>query len=141
MHLLYSLFYWHNSHIITIVNVGDSLDYHNSMKFSTPDQDNDLDIGSCADQYNCGWWFNECYEANPNGPYTNSEKTGWHYNVWFHWKNSYISLKTIRLMIRPRAWLRNVTLPNVAVLSMCIYFIYLHVYCQHWTPLNFNMNI
>ncbi|XP_052683832.1 fibrinogen-like protein A [Crassostrea angulata] len=84
-------------------NAGDSLDYHNNMKFSTPDQDNDLDTGSCAGGYNCGWWFNKCYRANPNGAYTDSEKTGWHYNVWYHWKSSYISLKTIRLMIRPRA--------------------------------------
>lgn len=83
--------------------VGDSLDYHNNMKFSTQDQDNDRDPGYCADRFSSGWWFNECYKANPNGLYTDSEKNGWEYNTWFPWKNLYLSLKTTQLMIRPRA--------------------------------------
>nr|QVL22521.1 fibrinogen-like protein 1 [Crassostrea gigas] len=83
-------------------NAGDSLDYHNNMKFSTPDQDNDNKDGSCAIFYKSGWWFNNCSRTKPNGQYTDSEKTGWEYEAWKHWKNSWISLKTIQLMIRPR---------------------------------------
>jgi len=37
--------------------------YHNGMKFSTYDQDNDeYDYYNCAD-YRGGWWYNECYWA------------------------------------------------------------------------------
>ncbi|XP_052715844.1 ryncolin-1-like [Crassostrea angulata] len=85
-------------------NAGDSLDYSNNMNFTTLDQDNDRSSGvNCATKYRSGWWFNECYRANPNGEYTDSEKTGYTYITWKHWKNSYISLKSIQLMIRPRA--------------------------------------
>nr|XP_034338055.1 fibrinogen-like protein A [Crassostrea gigas] len=83
-------------------NAGDSLDYHNNMKFSTPDEDNDNYSGSCATEYKSGWWFNNCSRTKPNGQYTDSEKTGYEYVSWKHWKNSWISLKTIKLMIRPR---------------------------------------
>ncbi|XP_034336789.1 microfibril-associated glycoprotein 4 [Magallana gigas] len=83
-------------------NAGDSLDYHNNMKFSTPDQDNDNKNGSCATKFRSGLWFNNCYFANPNGQYTDSEITGPGYIIWKLWKNSSISLKSIQLMIRPR---------------------------------------
>ncbi|XP_065934035.1 microfibril-associated glycoprotein 4 [Magallana gigas] len=84
-------------------NAGDGLDYHNNMKFSTPDQDNDRRSGSCATEYRSAGWFNNCHYANPNGQYTDSEKTGGKYIAWWKWKNSNISLKKMQLMIRPRA--------------------------------------
>uniref|UniRef100_A0A8W8JN97 Fibrinogen C-terminal domain-containing protein n=2 Tax=Magallana gigas TaxID=29159 RepID=A0A8W8JN97_MAGGI len=85
-------------------NAGDSLDYNNNMKFSTRDQDNDRwDSSNCAVKYRSAGWFNDCYHANPNGEYADSEKTGGKYIYWYHWKNSVISLKSIQLMIRPRA--------------------------------------
>jgi hypothetical protein len=39
--------------------------------FSTKDQDNDKDRGSCAEDHSGGWWFNRirCHEAYLNGPY------------------------------------------------------------------------
>nr|XP_034338056.1 fibrinogen-like protein A [Crassostrea gigas] len=83
-------------------NAGDSLYNHNNMKFSTPDQDNDNKSGSCATEYRSAWWFNNCSDTKPNGQYTDSEKTGTQYIGWYYWKNSWISLKTIKLMIRPR---------------------------------------
>uniref|UniRef100_A0A8W8JRP9 Fibrinogen C-terminal domain-containing protein n=1 Tax=Magallana gigas TaxID=29159 RepID=A0A8W8JRP9_MAGGI len=85
-------------------NAGDSLDYHNNMKFSTPDQDNDRHSSSnLAAKYRSAWWFNIWYRANPNGQYIDSEKTGPGYISWYYWKHSHISLKSIQLMIRPRA--------------------------------------
>eukprot|EP00105_Crassostrea_gigas_P031345 XP_011454024.1 PREDICTED: ficolin-1 [Crassostrea gigas] len=84
-------------------NAGDSLDYHNNMKFSTPDEDNDSDSSrSCASKYRSGWWFNSCSHTKPNGQYTDSEKTGYEFVTWKLWKNSWISLKSIKLMICPR---------------------------------------
>lgn len=40
------------------------------IKFSTSDRDND-EIGSlnCASRYQCGWWFNACYDIKFNGVY------------------------------------------------------------------------
>lgn len=84
-------------------NAGDSLDGSNNMKFTTLDQDNDRSSRNCATEYRSAGWFNICHRANPNGPYTDSEKTGGVYITWYYWKNSYISLKSIQLMIRPRA--------------------------------------
>ena len=39
---------------------------HNSMKFSTPDNDNDKHGTNCAAVYNGGWWYNHCYNININ---------------------------------------------------------------------------
>ena len=40
---------------------------HNSIKFSTPDNDNDKHDGiNCAAVYNGGWWYNHCYNININ---------------------------------------------------------------------------
>ena len=39
---------------------------HNSMKFSTPDNDNDKHGINCAAVYNGGWWYNNCYNININ---------------------------------------------------------------------------
>ena len=40
--------------------------YHNGMKFSTPDNDNDKSGGNCAVNYNSGWWYNNCHQININ---------------------------------------------------------------------------
>ena len=49
----------------------DSLSFHNGMKFTTLDQDNDNAGVNCASmQYGRGgFWYNNCYNANPNGEY------------------------------------------------------------------------
>uniref|UniRef100_A0A8W8JSC3 Fibrinogen C-terminal domain-containing protein n=2 Tax=Magallana gigas TaxID=29159 RepID=A0A8W8JSC3_MAGGI len=83
---------------------GESLYYSNNMMFSTLDQDNDgKSSGSCATMYRTAGWCNIFFYANPNGEYADSEKTGPKYITWTHWKNSWISLKSIQMMIRPRA--------------------------------------
>lgn len=91
---------------ITNVIVGDSLNYHNNMAFTTQDQDDDRwSGGNCATDWGSAGWFNICFKANPNGQYIDSEKTNDpKYLVWYHWKNSWVSLKSMKLMIRPRAW-------------------------------------
>jgi len=35
--------------------------YHNGMKFTTHDQDNDLGGGNCAHERKGGWWYNQCF--------------------------------------------------------------------------------
>ena len=39
---------------------------HHGMKFTTPDEDNDRKNYNCAAKYKSGWWYNDCYHANPN---------------------------------------------------------------------------
>ena len=41
--------------------------YHNGMKFSTLDNDNDnYSFGNCAADYEGGWWYNKCDRINLN---------------------------------------------------------------------------
>ena len=48
-------------------DAGDSLNYHNDMKFSTKDKDQDkLPNGHCALAYTGAWWYNRCYQSNLN---------------------------------------------------------------------------
>lgn len=53
---------------------GDSLAYHNGMKFSTRDQDNDAYHKSCGYIYQGGWWYKSCGLAHLNGLYLKSAK-------------------------------------------------------------------
>ena len=47
-----------------------SLNYHNGMKFTTLDQDNDNWPYNCASQNSRGgFWYNACHYVNPNGEY------------------------------------------------------------------------
>nr|XP_034337528.1 fibrinogen-like protein A isoform X2 [Crassostrea gigas] len=81
---------------------GDSLNYSNDIKFSTLDQDNDNDSGNCATYWKSAGWFKSCFKTNPNGQYTGSEIKGPKYIVWHGLKTSFIALRSIQFMIRPR---------------------------------------
>ena len=61
----------------TPTSYGDAL---NTMKFTTRDQDNDLNTNNnCALHHNLyfksgGWWYNKCAHLFPNGPYNSVYK-------------------------------------------------------------------
>ncbi|XP_066296432.1 fibrinogen C domain-containing protein 1-A-like [Branchiostoma lanceolatum] len=91
-------------------NAGDSMGWHNGMKFSARDVDHG---GShCAQRFSGGWWYNACAHSDLNGPYYQSEDyngddTGFGVD-WYHWKNThYYSLKATKMMVRPRNFVRN----------------------------------
>ena len=44
----------------------DFMAFHNRQQFNTYDKDND----NCAFVDQGGWWYNDCYTANLNGPHT-----------------------------------------------------------------------
>ncbi|XP_051716111.1 microfibril-associated glycoprotein 4-like [Ctenopharyngodon idella] len=82
---------------------GDSLNKHNGMKFSTFDNDQDVwSGGSCAVDKSGGFWYEECYDTNPTGLYLwGKDLSSFKIAVnWYHWKNSWKSLKSITMKIR-----------------------------------------
>ncbi|XP_028423257.1 microfibril-associated glycoprotein 4 [Perca flavescens] len=82
---------------------GDSLSYHNGMKFTTFDKDQDNWSGNCARLALGAFWYNGCHHANPNGVYRwGADSTVSAVGVeWIHWKGYNYSLKTISMKIRP----------------------------------------
>ena len=90
------------------VPTGDSLTSHVSLKFSTPDRDNDnwSNPGNCAKLYKSGWWFDQCSESNLNGFYHLQgpisifahPRTG---IEWAAYKGYHYSLKFAEMKIRP----------------------------------------
>ncbi|XP_038061099.1 ficolin-2-like [Patiria miniata] len=83
---------------------GDSLSHHNGSKFSTLDQDNDGYSGSCALDYQGGWWYHSaCILSHLNGPYQDYEQamTGDSRGiVWFTFQRNYNSMKETQMKIR-----------------------------------------
>ncbi|XP_052430107.1 microfibril-associated glycoprotein 4-like [Carassius gibelio] len=82
---------------------GDSLYYHNGMKFSTYDNDQDNSGSNCAMIYfGGGFWYNKCYYTNPTGHYL-WENDGTLMDTgatWYYWKNSWDPLKSITMKIK-----------------------------------------
>ncbi|XP_062611753.1 fibrinogen-like protein A [Saccostrea cucullata] len=73
----------------------DSFSYHNNMKFSTKDRDNDLSTTkNCASNYGNPWWNRDCFRVK----FTTNTFTslGW-YN-WF--TGNYQQLTRITMIIR-----------------------------------------
>jgi len=70
------------------------------MKFSTKDQDNDVESGSCATTYKGAWWYSRCHNSNLNGHYYTAGSSSWDGVRWYHWRGRY-SLKFSEMKIRP----------------------------------------
>eukprot|EP00105_Crassostrea_gigas_P040621 XP_019924769.1 PREDICTED: ryncolin-1 [Crassostrea gigas] len=82
--------------------LGDSFAHSNNAYFSTVDVDNDNNKGDCADMFKAGWWFNTCHHNNLNGVYRKASKIDAKEVSWYHWGNTWKSLKSAKMMIRPR---------------------------------------
>ena len=83
---------------------GDSITgYHslNNMQFSTYDRDNDLDSRkNCAVLDKGAWWYRSCTNSNLNGLYLGPSSNSYTGVGWYHWKNSWQSLKKSEMKIR-----------------------------------------
>uniref|UniRef100_K1R3Q3 Fibrinogen C domain-containing protein 1 n=1 Tax=Magallana gigas TaxID=29159 RepID=K1R3Q3_MAGGI len=81
---------------------GDSLAYHNGMKFSTRDQDNDTSKEQCSVERQGGWWFKACIDAHLNVPYLKLAKITPISMTWYKFGNEHRALKRASMMIRPK---------------------------------------
>ncbi|XP_044158320.1 LOW QUALITY PROTEIN: tenascin-like [Bufo gargarizans] len=78
---------------------GDALNYHNGLKFTTWDKDNDLALTNCALSHRGAFWYKNCHLANPNGQYgDNNHSMGVN---WEPWKGHEFSIPFIELKMRP----------------------------------------
>ncbi|KAJ1145726.1 hypothetical protein NDU88_012010 [Pleurodeles waltl] len=86
----------------TAGNAGNSLDVHLNKPFSTKDQDNDSNAGSCAGLYKGGWWYNDCHHANLNGLYLGGAHTTYADGINWSSGNGYkYSYKSCEMKFRP----------------------------------------
>uniref|UniRef100_A0A1X7U6H0 Fibrinogen C-terminal domain-containing protein n=1 Tax=Amphimedon queenslandica TaxID=400682 RepID=A0A1X7U6H0_AMPQE len=77
-----------------------SLAYHNGWRFSTRDNDNDESGSSCAQAHTGAWWYKNCAWSNLNGRYFKTATSTAKGNTWFHWINSYATLKFAEMKTR-----------------------------------------
>jgi ficolin len=83
-------------------DAGDSLLLHNGMKFSTLDQDNDIDGTSCAELYKGAWWYKKCHVSNLNGLYLRGQHASFADGVeWHSFRGYNYSLQFTEMKIRP----------------------------------------
>ena len=73
--------------------------YHNGMKFTTRDNDNDKATDNCV--YYDAWWYNACFESKLNGPYLHDPAVSFGKGIiWYDWKGWYYSLKFTEMKTR-----------------------------------------
>jgi len=85
------------SSMFSLGNATDKLTYHNGLKFSTKNQDNDLSVLNCAADKNLkgAWWYGDCRTSNLNGVYRNGADDGT--MVW----GGIRPIKRVEMKIRP----------------------------------------
>ena len=78
-------------------NIAELFSFHNNMKFSTYDRDNDIYKGSCCiDQDGGGWWYKDCYRlGNLNGVYGKKAGGGIAY-----WTSKTIPMKNVTIKVK-----------------------------------------
>ena len=75
--------------------------YHNGMKFTTRDNDNDNNGYNCALRWHGAWWFNSCFTSHLNGHYHhNPFVTAANGTIWLHWRGWGYSLKFTEMKTR-----------------------------------------
>ena len=90
------------SQTLLLFSIGDSLTYHNGMRFSAKDMDLDTSTYNCAQRYIGGWWYIQCLRANLNSLYLRGYHDMYRKGItWRSFRGDYYSLKTTVMKIRP----------------------------------------
>uniref|UniRef100_A0A1I8G0D9 Fibrinogen C-terminal domain-containing protein n=1 Tax=Macrostomum lignano TaxID=282301 RepID=A0A1I8G0D9_9PLAT len=76
----------------------DALAHHKGMRFSTMDKENGSGLCSSTPGKG-GWWFKNCYNANPNGLFPSRGRRNYGYMIW-HSGSTIVSLREVRLMLQ-----------------------------------------
>ena len=85
-------------------DAGDGMSRVNDRYFTTKDVDRDMESTvNCALFYPSGFWFKDCFDANPNGVYRPSSVTDGSAQgiIWKPWRDYTYSLKATEMKIRP----------------------------------------
>ena len=73
------------------------------MQFSTKDQDNDRQIGSCAVTFKGAWWYNKCHKSNLNGQYLGGPHKTYADGInWWALRGHHYSFKRSEMKLRPQ---------------------------------------
>ncbi|XP_052692059.1 ficolin-2-like [Crassostrea angulata] len=81
--------------------LGDSMQNSNNTYFSTKDKDHDHYKENCAATFNsAGWFSSTCFYTNLNGEYRKNSRVDAKELCWYHWGNTWRSLKSAKMMIR-----------------------------------------
>ncbi|KAF7203626.1 microfibril-associated glycoprotein 4 isoform X2 [Nothobranchius furzeri] len=82
---------------------GDTLSRHDGQKFATFDKYQHAGPDNCARQFLGAFWYWRCYYPNPNGVYLwGADGSKYEVGVvWYSWKGTTYSLKSISMKIRP----------------------------------------
>ncbi|XP_034101909.1 ryncolin-4-like [Drosophila albomicans] len=84
---------------------GDGLKFHQYVKFSTYDRDNDDSVRNSAVDYTGAWWYKTTHYSNLNGLYLKGDfdidQVG-RGITWYHWRGDQYSYKEVHMMIRPK---------------------------------------
>ena len=75
---------------------GDSLAYHNGMRFSTYDNDNDIWYNNCAQEWTGAWWYKYCHYSNLNGRYFNAPTNNYRGIIWDSWKSTTLQFSEMK---------------------------------------------
>ncbi|XP_051897794.1 microfibril-associated glycoprotein 4-like [Pristis pectinata] len=80
---------------------GDSMAYHNGLKFSTFDRNHQGPI-NCAQNNSGAFWYNACHMVNLNGLYLRGPHASYANGIhWATWTGYYYSLKATAMKMRP----------------------------------------
>jgi ficolin len=83
-------------------NAGDSLGYHNGMKFSTVDKEQDASKDHhCAKDWDGAWWYNDCKRSQLTGYYYEGKHNHRYKGIaWYDWRGDKYSYKRAEMKIR-----------------------------------------